>query len=69
MNFKIARIKLGITQKQLREILLKKYSIGISPTTIVEIEKGNYARLSYDKMVAFADILDSTVQELFFSEE
>lgn len=69
MTLKIARIKAGLTQKQLREILINKYSVSISPVTIVALEKGNYSSLSYEKMKALAKALNSTVQELFFSEE
>lgn len=69
MNIKIARIKMGITQKQLREKLMNEYSIGISPCTIVAMERGDYSNLNYEKMKAIAAILNLTVQELFFSDE
>lgn len=66
LNIKIARIKKGFTQKQLREKLVKEFSIGISPCTIVAIEKGNFTNLKYKTMMAIANVLDSDVNELFF---
>lgn len=69
MNVKIARIKIGLTQKQLREKLINEYSIGISPSTIVAMERGDYSNLTHEKMKAIAATLNSTVQELFFSDE
>ena len=69
MSVKIARIKAGLTQKQLRNKLINEYSVGISPSTIVSIEKGNYSTLNFVKMVAIAKALNSTVLDLFFSEE
>lgn len=62
MNIKIARIKKGLTQKQLREI------VNISPNKLVQIEKGNYSNVTYDQMVKIAKVLDSTPQELFFGD-
>lgn len=69
MNVKIARIKMGLTQKQLRDKLVNEFSVGISPSTIVAIEKGNYSTLNFGQMVAIAAALNSTVTELFFSDE
>lgn len=66
MNVKIARIKMGLTQKQLREKLINEYSVGISPSTIVDMEKDDYTSINHTKMVAIAAALNSTVQELFF---
>ncbi|PJI08324.1 MULTISPECIES: helix-turn-helix transcriptional regulator [Clostridium] len=62
MNVKIARIKKGLTQKQLREI------VNISPNKLVQIEKGNYSNVTYDQMVKIAKALDSTPQKLFFED-
>jgi DNA-binding XRE family transcriptional regulator len=69
LNIKIARIKKGLTQKQLREKLVKDFSIGISPSTIVAIEKGDFSNLRYDTMTAIATVLCEKPQSLFFSEE
>lgn len=69
LNIKIARIKKGLTQKQLREKLVNDFSIGISPSTIVAVEKGDFSNLRYDTMKAIAVALDEKPQNLFFSEE
>lgn len=62
MNVKIARIKMGFTQKQLAKIS------GISNVTIGKIEQGNYNNITKSTMVKLAKALNSTVQELFFDE-
>lgn len=69
MNIKIARIRMGLTQKELREKLGREYFIKISPSTIVAMEKGDYSNLNYEKMVAIAKALNSTVENLFFQEK
>lgn len=69
MNVKIARIKKNLTLIQLRKKLKDKYSIGISPNTLVAIEKGNIDNVKLGTLKKIAEILDSTVQELFLSEE
>lgn len=63
MNVKIARIKAGLTQKQLAE------KVGLSNVTIVKIEKGNYDNITKSTMIALAKALNSDVQTLFFSDE
>jgi len=60
VNVKIARIKKGLTQKQLR-VMLK-----ISPAKMVAIEKGEYDKLSLGLMKKIAKMLNTTIQELFF---
>jgi len=60
---------MGITQKQLREKLINEYSIGISPSTIVAMERGDYSNLNHGKMKAIAKALNSDVLTLFFSDE
>ncbi|WP_317312265.1 hypothetical protein [Clostridium thermobutyricum] len=37
--------------------------------TLVKLEKGNYKTLKYPLMIKLANALDTTVQELFFSDE
>lgn len=69
MNAKLARIKKGLTQENVRKLLKEKFSIGVSPCTIVAIEKGNFNGIRYELMIAYAKLLDSTVEELFFSDE
>lgn len=63
MKIKLARVKLGLTQKELAK------KVGISHVTLSKIEKGNYENLTLRTMLKLAEALDTTVQELFFSEE
>ena len=60
MEVKIARIRKGLTQKQLRGLL------GISPQTLVDIEKGRYEKVSIVLAKKISEILETPVQELFF---
>lgn len=69
LNLKIARIKKGLTQKQLREKLVNDFSIGISPSTIVAMEKGEFSNLRYSTMEGISKVLEMPVQELFFSNK
>lgn len=63
MSVKIARIKKGMTQEQLRK------AVGISPRKIVAVEKGDFSTLTFANMKAISEALEVSVQELFFSEE
>lgn len=63
MNVKLARIKAGLTQKELAAL------VGLSNVTIVKIERGNYDSLTRATMIKIAKVLNSDVQKLFFSEE
>ena len=60
MNVKLARIKLGLTQTELRKLL------SINLNKMVEIEKGNYKNLTYPLMLKIAEVLGVPVIELFF---
>lgn len=60
MEVKIARIRKGLTQKQLREI------VKISPITLVAIEKGHYEKVNIPLAKKLAEVLGTTVEELFF---
>ncbi|URZ02737.1 helix-turn-helix transcriptional regulator [Clostridium felsineum] len=60
MDVKIARIKRGLTQKQLSE------KAHISPNKLVQIEKGNYCNVTYEQMTRISKVLDTSVVELFF---
>lgn len=62
MEVKIARIRKGLTQQQLRKI------VGVSPQTLVAIEKGKYEKVSIVLAKKLAKALDSTVKELFFQD-
>lgn len=63
MNLKIARIKAGLTQSQLKD----KANVGLN--TIVALEKGEIDGVSVRVLKKIATALNSTVQELFFSDE
>ncbi|MBO3323471.1 helix-turn-helix transcriptional regulator [Clostridium perfringens] len=63
MKIKLARVKLGLTQKELAK------KVGISHVTLSKIEKGNYENLTLRTMLKLAAALKTTVQELFFSDE
>ncbi|MBC8059303.1 MAG: helix-turn-helix domain-containing protein [Clostridiaceae bacterium] len=62
MEVKIARIRKGLTQEQLRGI------VGISPQTLVAIEKGQYQKVSITLAKKLAKALDITVEELFLKD-
>jgi len=68
LKVKLARVKKGLTQVELRKKLKDKYSIGLSPNKVVAIEKGNYSSLKYDEIIAISGVLETPVQELFFEE-
>ncbi|WP_017414135.1 helix-turn-helix transcriptional regulator [Clostridium tunisiense] len=68
MKVKIARIKRGLTQKQLRQKLVEEYSLGISPNTLVQIEKGNYDNVTFGLMKKIANTLSEDVKDLFFED-
>jgi putative transcriptional regulator len=63
MEVKIARIRKGWTQAELRE------KVRISPNTLVKIERGDCdnVRIGTAKKLALA--LDATVEELFFKHD
>lgn len=63
MNVKLARIKAGLTQKELAAL------VGLSNVTIVKIEKGNYDSLTRATMIKIAKVLNTDIMTLFFSEE
>ncbi|EGT3600564.1 helix-turn-helix transcriptional regulator [Clostridium perfringens] len=64
LKFKFKRLEKDLTQAELRE--KSKTSI----QTIVDIEKGkSIDGLRVGTLKKLADALDTTVQELFFSEE
>lgn len=60
MNLKISRIKKGLSQKQLAEIL------GMSPSTICRLETGkkNISELKVSTLNKIADTLEIPVNEL-----
>lgn len=68
MNSKLARIKRNLTLEELRKKLKDEYSVGISPNTLVAIEKGNIDNVKLGTLKAIASALNSTVEELFLKE-
>ena len=60
-NVKFARINKQLTQEELCKL------IGISRNKLSAIENGNFKTLSYELMVKLSDVLDVSIQELFFN--
>lgn len=63
MKIKLKRIAKGWTQEDLSK------ESGISRNTIVKIEKGDNDGIRFGNIKKIAEALDTTVQELFFSED
>lgn len=63
MNLKLARIKKGLTQRELGKL------VGLSNVTISRIENSNSDNVTKSIMIKIAKELDTTVQALFFDEE
>ena len=59
MEFKILRIRKGITQTQLWE------KTRISTRKIVAIEKGDYSMVTINNMKILSEVLEVPIQELF----
>lgn len=62
-NLKIARIKKGLTQRQLVEVS------GVGLTSITKIEKYGIENTTVATLRKLADALDTSVEELFFKEK
>lgn len=63
MNLKIQRIKKRKKQKEIAE------QVGITQQYLANLENGKSKNPSRDLMIKLAAALDTTVQELFFSDE
>ncbi|MBO3342153.1 helix-turn-helix transcriptional regulator [Clostridium perfringens] len=63
MKIKLKRISKGLTQKELAN------KVGISHVTLSKFERGSYENITLRTMLKLAAALDTTVQELFFSDE
>lgn len=63
MKVKLLRISKHITQKELAKM------VGVSHVTIARIEKDMIDTVKIGTLKKVANVLDTTVQELFFSEE
>ena len=59
INLKIARIKKRLSQRDLSE------KLGVTPQAISDMERGVY-NPSYETMRKMSEILEATVDELFF---
>ena len=63
LNLKIRRIKMKKKQKEIAE------QVGITQQYLANLENGRSKNPSRGLMIKLADALDTTVQELFFSDE
>jgi putative transcriptional regulator len=62
LNLKIARIKKGLSQKELAKLA------GISPATVSKAENGKI-NLRIDTIKKISKVLDTPIMDLFFSED
>ncbi len=62
LNLKIARIKKGLSQKQLAD------KVGISPATVSKAETGKFD-LRLSTLIKLSKVLDVSVEELIPHEE
>lgn len=62
-NSKLARIKNNLTQREVCKM------VGISNVTLINIERGNVDNVKFGTLKKIAEVLGSTVQELFLSDE
>ena len=63
MKLKLLRISKNITQKELARL------VNISHVTLRRIEKGDIDSVRVGTLKKIAKVLNTTVKELFFSEE
>lgn len=63
INLKIFRIKKGLKQQELAD------RVGISRYYLSSLETGKANNPSNDLMIKLSRVLDTTVEELFFSKE
>lgn len=63
MNMKLKRVKLGMTQLELKE------KANVSLSSIIALERGNIDGVRVKTIRKIAKALNSTVQELFFDGE
>lgn len=62
LNLKIARVKKGLSQKQLAD------KVGISPATVSKAETGKFD-LRLSTLIKLSKVLDVSVEELIPDEE
>lgn len=63
IDLRVARIKKGLNQRQLVKVS------GVGLTSISKIEKYGIENVTVSTLRKLAQALDTSVQELFFSEE
>ena len=62
MKIKLRRIELGLTQDEFSKMTR------IAKCRMVSLERGNYENLRLREMKKIAQVLNSTIEELFFKE-
>lgn len=62
------KLKLKRLENDLTQSLLASIS-GISRNKIIEIEKGNYQNIKLKDMRLLADVLNSSIEELFLGDD
>lgn len=62
MKVKLKRMELGLTQEEFSK------RARMARCRIVDLERGNYENLRLREMKKIAEILNSTVEQLFFKE-
>lgn len=62
-KLKLKRLENDLTQSSLASIS------GISRNKIIEIEKGNYQNIKLKDMRLLADVLNSSIEELFLGDD
>lgn len=62
-KLKLKRLENDLTQSSLASIS------GISRNKIIEIEKGNYQNIKLKDMRLLADVLNSSIKELFLGDD
>ena len=63
MVVKLARIKNGLTQEELAR------KAHIAKSKLISVEKGCYGNLKFKEMQLLAEILGSTIEELFLGDD
>ena len=62
------KLKLKRLENDLTQSLLASIS-GISRNKIIEIEKGNYQNIKLKDMRLLADVINSSIEELFLGDD
>lgn len=62
-KIRLARISLGMTQKEFSNLT------GVGVTTLVKMESDKIEKIKVENLRKVAKVLDTTVSDLFFSDE